>query len=89
MLGWSVFVWENSKRKNWSGLVLKDANIYKEQLLFYDFLKILKAPSRALASNIEKMAKKFKNLQFFFDFFKSFGPNKTFYKLFDASCRCL
>jgi hypothetical protein len=32
--------------------------------------KILSAPSRASASNIEKIAKKFKNLQFFLDFFK-------------------
>jgi hypothetical protein len=35
--------------------------------------KILIAPCRALASNIEKMAKKIKNTQFVFDIFKSFG----------------
>jgi hypothetical protein len=34
--------------------------------------KIFSAPSRASASKIEKMAKKFKNLQFFLDFVKSF-----------------
>jgi hypothetical protein len=39
--------------------------------------KILSATSRASASNIQNMAKKFKNLQFFFGFFKSFGPNRT------------
>jgi hypothetical protein len=32
--------------------------------------KILSAPSRASASNIEKIAKKFKNIQFFLDFSK-------------------
>jgi hypothetical protein len=36
-------------------------------------LKILSAPSRASASNIEKMAEKFKSLEFFLDFFKCFG----------------
>jgi hypothetical protein len=34
------------------------------------------APSRTLASNIGKMAEKFKSLQFFLDFFKSFGLQK-------------
>jgi hypothetical protein len=34
------------------------------------------------------MAKKIKNLQFFLDFFKSFGPNRTYHSLFDASCKC-
>jgi hypothetical protein len=40
--------------------------------------KILSAPSPASALNIEKMAKKFKILQFFLYFFKSFGPNRTY-----------
>jgi hypothetical protein len=38
----------------------------------------LSAPSRATASNIKKMAKKIKNLQFFLDVFDSFGPNMTY-----------
>jgi hypothetical protein len=49
----------------------------------------LSAPSRASASNIEKMAKKFKNSQFFLGFFKSLFPNRTYYSLFGASCKCL
>jgi hypothetical protein len=38
----------------------------------------LSAPSCASALNIGKMAKNNQNLQFFFDFFKSFGQNKTY-----------
>jgi hypothetical protein len=33
------------------------------------------------------MAKKIDTIQFFLYFFKSFGPNKAFYSLFDESCK--
>jgi hypothetical protein len=34
------------------------------------------------------MAKKIINLQYFLDFFKSFGPIRTYHSLFEASCKC-
>jgi hypothetical protein len=71
-------------------IVLKDAYIYLLETTFVlRLFKVLSAPSRVSVSNIEIMAKKFKNLQFFLDFFKSFYPNRTHYSLFDASCKSL
>jgi hypothetical protein len=60
-------------------IVRKDVYLLETTFVLRLF-KILSAPSRALASNIEKMSKEFKNLQFFLDFFKSMGPNVNAFK---------
>jgi hypothetical protein len=70
-------------------IVLKDAYTCIETTFALRFFKFLSAPSHASASNIKKMDKKFKNLQFFLDFLKKFDINRIYYSLFDASCKFL
>jgi hypothetical protein len=70
-------------------MVLKDAWYLLGTTFVRRLFKILSGPSRTSASNIEKMDKQFKNLQFFLDFFDSFGPNRTYNSFFDASYKFL
>jgi hypothetical protein len=87
-LGWS----EIEIRKNLLSLQSQTMHciyLFGTTFVLYDFSKFwvrLDAPRPQI---LKKMAENFKHLQFFLDIFKIFGPNRTFYSLFDASCKYL